>query len=348
MKYDRKTITNAGTRPVGAPARPSPPAPPPPPAGRRACAAGPDYADAGDALPQVVQNRVGHVQVPPPYPDLKIGLVAAVVVRSPRRHQPLLVCQGRQSRPILHAVAAIDRLQPCQPVPRQLRHHRRRLARAQVEAQGVGQYRYPPRRHRQAQRHVRCQPLLVHVRRPAFGQPHVERLLDAPDHALAYEDAGDVRPAGAHTSRLLLDLVIGDRQPEAGHQLGHMPVTRVPDRLQPGQLVLQRPFARGQEVHQEMHGPPMLAGDLDARHQLDTELSGPSTGRGQPVDAVVVGQRHRSAPGGMGQLRDPLRGVGPVGNGRMGMQIDHRLITSCTVGAKNDRNARPAWKNGQT
>ena len=89
---------------------------------------------------------------------------------------------------------------------------------------------------------------------------------------------------------------------------------------------------------------PEGAGDLAARRPAGLPSSSARRRAwADPGQGVVVGEGHRRAPGGGGQLGDPLRGVGPVGAGRVGVQVDHGARTLPVRG----RGARCATLEGQ-
>ena len=69
-------------------------------------------------------------------------------------------------------------------------------------------------------------------------------------------------------------------------------ITVIPGDLQADQLVLERPFARFQEIHEHVHRGRVLAGNLRAGNKLDADLTGSRPGGRDAVLTVVVSQRH--------------------------------------------------------
>ena len=107
---------------------------------------------------------------------------------------------------------------------------------------------------------------------------------------------------------------------------------------------MERAFAGLQEVHQQMHGPRVLARDLGARHQLYARRVGPLAGGQDTVLAVVVGEGEGRKAGLHGQVDQRFGSVAAVGDGRVGVQVDHLATTltppvrlSCSARARMDR-----------
>ena len=103
-----------------------------------------------------------------------------------------------------------------------------------------------------------------------------------------------------------------------------------------GQSGRRRIGAVGQQVHAvALPG----AGQLHPAHHLDAQPLAGAGGLVQPVEGVVVGQRHHVQPGVPG-LDDQLgRRVGAVGDRGVGVQVDpHDLAGACHA-ARSDRGA---------
>ncbi len=115
------------------------------------------------------------------------------------------------------------------------------------------------------------------------------------------------------------------RQTELGQAGDHALVAGVAGRLQADQLVLERTFARLQEIDQHVHGAGVLARDLGAGDKLDARPRPPFCARrNDAVLAVVIGKGQSGQARLDGQVYQLLGRVAAVGDGRVGVQVDHR------------------------
>ena len=143
-------------------------------------------------------------------------------------------------------------------------------------------------------------------------------------------------PADALLARGLgHQLVVGDRDPQLAQRRTRLRLRSTRSCAQAGQLVLEGALAVLDEVDEDVGAVlPEGARDLAPGDQPDPQLSARRRAGADPGQGVVIGEGHRRAPGGGRQLGDPLRGVGPVGAGGVGVQVDHgaRTLPVCRPG----------------
>ncbi len=193
----------------------------------------------------------------------------------------------------------------------------------------MGQHREGAGLEGQGDSRQRGQPFFFYVGRAAFGQPAVEGILNRSGHALPDQDGRYVRAARPGTPGLRFELLRRHRQPELRQPGDEQFVAVVPGDLQPQQLVLQRALAGFEKVDEHVHGAGVLAGDLGAGHQLDARFGRLFAGGGDAVLTVVVGERERGQARLGGQGHELFWGVAPVGDGRVGVQVDHSAPPYC-------------------
>ena len=94
---------------------------------------------------------------------------------------------------------------------------------------------------------------------------------------------------------------------------------------------MERAVAGLEKVHQHVHGAGVLAGDLGARHQLDARFGCLFAGGRDAVLTVMVGQGKGGQAGLDGQVHELFGRVAPVGDGRVGVQVDHSATVVCPL-----------------
>ena len=190
----------------------------------------------------------------------------------------------------------------------------------------MGEDSHPSRRLGQLS-HLRSrQPGLGHEAGTVVGQGGGKGVVDGLGRAHRHHGRGKVGTAHAPlVSGLGHHHLVGDGHAESDKSIGQCPVPPSSIGPQADQLLAERAVLVVDEVDQHVHaaGPHRPAGDLTAGHESEAELDGPHPGRPGAGQRVVVGQRHRTASGLGGQLRDPLRRVAAVGHVGVGMEIDH-------------------------
>ena len=199
----------------------------------------------------------------------------------------------------------------------------------------MGQHGHAPRLVRQTGDVGGFEAALGHIGGTPVGQPTVEGVVDVLSGARLHQRPGEMGPSHAPlVARLGQDVLVGHPRPQlpqTGCQLfiAHRPV---PSELD--ELVLERPFPRLHEVHEDVHRPldagrTQRRGRLAARHLAPRHQPHPEVGRHpaclvEPVQAVVVGERQRRAARLGGQLDDAAWGFRAVGHGGVRVQVDHR------------------------
>ena len=175
--------------------------------------------------------------------------------------------------------------------------------------------------------------------RSAVDQEPIERLLAIRDVSGLDHRVGDVRPtyrravADVHQDLFLGKWQAESRQPVQDRRQPHRPAG--PDL---GQLGVQPRMGLVGPVAEQMDALPTPPGrHLDPADHLDTVLGSGGDRLVQSVVGVVIGQRHDIQPGLL-RLRDQLgRCVRPVGDDRVGMEVDaHALHPICRLVSVGD------------